>query len=93
MGSSNPSNADEFALSLSDTLHASSLKQWTGGAHEHSDTLGDVQRLPNGNTLVTFSNAGTIYELDTAWNVVQTLRASSFGYSEWRETLYGPPPR
>lgn len=93
MGSTNPSNADEFALSLSDTLHASSVKQWTGGAHEHSDTLGDVQRLPNGNTLVTFSNVGTIYELDTAWNVVQTLRASSFGYSEWRETLYGPPSR
>jgi hypothetical protein len=93
MGSSNPSNADEFTLSVSDTLHASSLKQWTGSAHEHSDTLGDVQRLPNGDTLVTFSNVGTIYELDPAWNVVQTLRASSFGYSEWRATLYGPPAR
>jgi hypothetical protein len=92
-GSTNPSNADVFELTLSDGFRAASVKQWTGEGHEHSDTLGDVQRLPNGNTLVTFSNTGVIYELDATWTVVQILTASSFGYSEWRETLYGPPPR
>lgn len=55
-------------------------------------TLGDVQRLPNGNTLVTYSEAGQIVELDTDWNVVQTFAVRT-GYTTWRPTLYGPPPR
>ena len=57
-----------------------------------SATLGDVQRLPGGNTLVTYSNAGTIVELDPSWNEVQTLSVR-VGYSSWRPTLYGPPLR
>jgi hypothetical protein len=55
-----------------------------------SGVLGDVQRLPNGNTLVTFSTGGEIVEVDAAWNTIQTLQ-SNFGYANWRETLYGPP--
>ena len=55
-------------------------------------TLGDVQRLPNGNTLVTYSSAATIVELDASWNPVQTFTVR-VGYSSWRPTLYGPPPR
>jgi hypothetical protein len=55
-------------------------------------TLGDVQRLPNGNTLVTYSEAGQIVELDPSWNVVQTFAVRT-GYTTWRPTLYGPPPR
>jgi hypothetical protein len=55
-------------------------------------TLGDVQRLPGGNTLVTYSGDGAIVERDPSWNEVQrfTVRA---GYSSWRPTLYGPPAR
>ena len=93
MGATTASNALEFQLTTSGAMGATAREQWPGTAREHSDTLGDVQRLPNGNTLVTFSNNGMIYELDPAWNVVQTLAASSFGYSEWRETLYGAPSR
>ena len=59
----------------------------------HSDSLGDAQRLPNGNTIAVLSNDGLIEEVDSSWSVVQTLEASSFGYADWRETLYGPPPR
>jgi hypothetical protein len=92
-GATTTSNALAFKLTTAEAMGATALEQWPGSASEHSDTLGDVQRLPNGNTLVTFSNNGVIYELDPAWNVVQTLAASSFGYSEWRETLYGPPLR
>ncbi len=55
-------------------------------------TLGDVQRLPGGNTLVTYSTDGTIVELDSNWNEVQSF-SSRFGYSNWRATLYGPPLR
>ena len=54
--------------------------------------MGDVQRLPGGNTLVTYSTDGTIVELDSSWNEVQTFSVR-VGYSSWRPTLYGPPPR
>ena len=51
--------------------------------------------LPSGKTLITYSNEGLIEEVDSSssWAVVQTLKASSFDYTDWRETLYGPPPR
>jgi hypothetical protein len=57
-----------------------------------SSVLGDVQRLPNGNTLVTFSTASVIHEIDPTAQQVQTISGPG-GYAEWRETLYGPPPR
>jgi hypothetical protein len=88
-----PSRALEFKLTGGETMAASAVKEWAGNGLEHSDTLGDIQRLPNGNTLVTFSNNGVIYELDPSWNVVQTLSAPSFGYAEWRPTLYESPLR
>jgi hypothetical protein len=52
-----------------------------------------VQRLPNGNTLITYSNGGTIVELDPQDNIVARFTAGSLGYSQFRETLYGPPPK
>jgi hypothetical protein len=91
--SSTPSYAYEYKLSTSGTMTANQVKAYKSANNSHSDSLGDVQRLPNGNTLVTFSNNGLIQELDSSWNVVQSLSAGSFGYSDWRETLYGPPPR
>ena len=57
-----------------------------------STTMGDVQRLPGGNTLVTYTTDGTIVELDSSWHEVQTF-SGRFGYSSWRPTLYGPPLR
>jgi hypothetical protein len=52
---------------------------------------GDVQRLPKGNTLVTFSMAGKIQEVDAQGSLVMEVQGEIFGYSEWRSTLYGPP--
>ncbi len=93
MRSSNPSHAFEYMLDTSSSsMTARELADYTSNDY-HSDTLGDVQRLPNGNTLVTFSNNGIIQEVDASWSIVQTLSANSFGYADWRETLYGPPPR
>jgi hypothetical protein len=77
---------DDTASGLGATLG----RDYTGTAM--SATLGDVQRLPGGNTLVTYSNAGVMVELDPSWNVVQTLTVR-LGYSNWRPTLYGPPLR
>jgi hypothetical protein len=56
--------------------------------------LGDVQRLPGGNTLVTHSNDSVIQEFDAQGNVVLQIDGggSSLGYTVWRESLYGPPP-
>jgi len=60
-----------------------------------SPEFGDVQRLPNGNFLLTASNAGVIEEVTPAGAVVMTIDAPpslAFGYTEFRESLYGPPP-
>ncbi len=81
----------EFALDdAPSALGATLVRDYAGTAA--SATLGDVQRLPGGNTLVTYSNAGTIVELDPDWNQVQTFTVR-VGYSNWRPTLYGPPLR
>ena len=71
-------------------LSATPVHDYTGTAS--TMTLGDVQRLPNGNTLVTYSEAGKIVELDADWKEVQTFSVRT-GYTTWRPTLYGPPPR
>jgi hypothetical protein len=81
----------EFQLSNTPgALSATLVHDYPGTAA--SSTLGDVQRLPGGNTLVTYSNAAVIEELDPNWNVVQTFSVR-VGYSNWRPTLYGPPLR
>lgn len=58
-----------------------------------SMVLGDAQKLPNGNYLVTYSNSGVMEEVNPSGSVVQSFTASSFGYADFRESLYGPPPR
>jgi hypothetical protein len=60
-----------------------------------SMVLGDVQGLPNGNILVTFSTSAQIHEVTPTGTLVMKVTTSSnsgFGYSEFRESLYGPPP-
>jgi hypothetical protein len=54
--------------------------------------LGDVQRLPNGNTIVNYGPASTIEEVDSGGTVVQevTSTRTTFGFFEKRATLYGP---
>jgi len=92
--STTPSVVYEFTLNTANSpMTATQVQSRTGASNSHSDSLGDVQRLPNGNTLVTFSVSGRIEEYDPSFNLVQVLTASSFGYADWRQTLYGPPPR
>ena len=66
------------------------VKDYAGSGS--STSMGDVQRLPGGNTLVTYATDGKIVELDSSWNEVQTF-STRIGYSNWRPTLYGPPLR
>jgi hypothetical protein len=58
-----------------------------------TSNLGDVQRLPGGNTLVTFSTSATIHEVDPSGSPVLTIDTGGIqiGYSSWRPSLYGPP--
>ena len=57
-----------------------------------SSVLGDIQQLPNGNYLVTFSTSGQIHEISPSGALVAKFTSTSFGYSEFRESLYGQPP-
>jgi hypothetical protein len=92
-GSGGSGSTHIFEIKITESASAISfttVKDFTSGTS--SGTLGDVQRLPNGNTLITYSNSGQIIEVDPSWNTVQTLKGT-FGYADWRETLYGPPLR
>ena len=54
--------------------------------------FGDVQRLSNGNTIITYSTSRLLEEVDANDTVVlQVMGAGSFGYVEFRDSLYGPP--
>ncbi|HXJ19204.1 MAG TPA: arylsulfotransferase family protein [Polyangia bacterium] len=85
------SEVREFQLDTNGGLSATEVKDF-----KYDDisvpVLGDVQRLPNGNTLITYSTAGEIVEVDPSWAPVQTI-AGPQGYADWRATLYGPPAR
>jgi hypothetical protein len=86
------------ALVLEYTLDESTwtaTEIWRYESTAGSATLGDAQRLPNGNTVVTYSNNGVIHEVDADANLVQSFTSSigSFGYADFRPTLYGPPLR
>jgi hypothetical protein len=74
------------------SLTGEELRRFVSG--DYTQNLGDVQRLPGGNTLVTFSNASVIKEIDGQDNVVLQINGASgtrFGYALWQESLYGPP--
>ena len=72
------------------SMTATSTFSYTGIT---SMVLGDVQGLPNGNVLVTASTSGQINEVTTGGQVVASFKWSALGYSEYRDSLYGPPPR
>jgi hypothetical protein len=57
-----------------------------------SSFLGDVQRLPSGNTLITYSTGGRIQEVDANDALVlEILGTNPWGYVEFRQRLYGSP--
>jgi hypothetical protein len=63
---------------------------------DYSQNLGDVQRLPGGNTLVTFSNASVMKEIDGQGNVVLQVNGASgtrFGYALWQRLAVRPAVR
>lgn len=91
---SNGSPADDGSLALEveldhDARVSTRVFRYEGG--ESSAVLGDVQRLPNGNTLVAYSTAGVIHEVDPTGALVREIRwplGSVFGYVHHRGSLY-----
>lgn len=73
-------------------LSGSSATEVWSYATDGSTVLGDVQRLENGNTVITYSNRGRIVEVAND-SVVREYSTDSLGYSMFRSTLYGPPPK
>jgi hypothetical protein len=80
----NASQAIEYALDGTERRRFAS-----GG---YTANLGDVQRLPGGNTLITYSNQSLIQEVDGNGKVVLEIKVagSSLAYSLWLTDLYGP---
>ena len=79
------------------SMTASRVLSYVPASGVISHALGDMQRLPNGNILVTYSFSNQFHEITPSGELVAILRAnpsasSGLGYAEFRETLYGPPP-
>ena len=96
-----PSPVQEYRLTESaGSVSASLIWSYNPGGGLGTIILGDVQRLPNGNTLIDYSLAGEMREVSPAGEVVETIQSfsasgnrSRFGYADFRPTLYGPPLR
>jgi len=89
-----PSVKEYKLTETASALTATEVWPYDQGTNLETYILGDVQRLPNGNTLIVYSTAGEMREISPAGDVVQTIVSErSFGYADFRETLYGPPLR
>lgn len=95
MGGGGGSLAIEIQLDLTGMT---ATRAWSYAAMPSiaNQVMGDVQRLPNGNTIVAYSTQGVLLEVDAAKNVLREITwpiGGAFGYIEARPTLYGPPPK
>jgi hypothetical protein len=87
-------NANVIELDLDEDAKTAQ-EVWRYPSSYGSNVMGDVARLPNGNTLVTYSASGIVEELDPQGSVLQELSwplGGATGYTNKRPTLYGPPP-
>jgi hypothetical protein len=70
---------------------------WSYDGGVANQIMGDVQRLPNGNTIVAYSTKGVLHEVSANMTMLQTWKwtqaGQTFGYIEKRASLYGPPPK
>jgi hypothetical protein len=79
-----------------DPIAKTSTKVWSYTASPviQASVLGDVERLPNGNTIVDYATSGTIEEVDASGTLLQKIVMNlDFGFFDKRRTLYGPPTK
>jgi hypothetical protein len=68
------------------------IKAFNANGSSNVTNFGDVQRLSNGNTIITYSTNSLMQEVDSSDTVVLEVKGTgSFGYVEFRDSLYGPP--
>jgi hypothetical protein len=85
------SHALEYRL---DEANWQAVQIWEYRCDLDSYLFGDVQRLPNGNTLVTYSFSGVFHEVAPDENLVRKIElgvTGSIGFSIWQESLYVSP--
>lgn len=85
----NPDTIREYAVSE----FGLGLEIWRYTGSNGTLVLGDVQRLPGGNTMITYSDDAVIHEVDSASDVVKTITFDDvIGFAAWRKSLYEAPP-
>ena len=93
-GGSGGSIAKEYMWS---GTSGSQVWSYTASPAQPNMVMGDLQRMPNGNTVVAYSTRGVIDEVNAQGMLLQRMTSAgagaTFGYIEKRATLYGPPPR
>jgi hypothetical protein len=94
-GSSDGSSVLEISLDL---VAKKATQVWSYKAYPgiQNDVMGDMQRLPNGNTIIGYSTKGVVHEVNAEGTLLQQWTwplGASFGYIEKRASLYGPPLR
>jgi hypothetical protein len=98
-GSGGGDGSGSIAIELKLDLSAKKVtKAWSYKANPKIDNqiMGDLQRMPNGNTIIAFSTKGVVQEVSSSGTLLQELSwpaGGQFGYMQKRPTLYGPPPR
>jgi hypothetical protein len=99
MGTAGGTGDGSIALEIKvDPAAKTASKVWSykGPSNLQNDVMGDLQRLPNGNTIIAYSTKGAVQEVDKDGKVLSDWTfplGAQFGYIEKRATLYGPPPR
>jgi hypothetical protein len=97
------STSNLIELELDETAWTA-IKTWEHNSEFSSPFLGDVQRLPNGNVLASYSVRGLLEEITPNGELLQQydfwaaedadlFSLPTFGYANFRTSLYGPPPR
>jgi len=87
-------NSIVYELKL-DLTAKSAMELWRYDPGISTPFGGDVQRLDNGNTLITFSSSGIVHELGPDGELLQSMTFPLMGalsYMEKRKSLYGGPP-
>jgi hypothetical protein len=95
LGTGDGSVAFEVSLDLV-TRTATTAWSYKATPGIQNDLLGDLQRLPNGNTLIGYGTKGTLLEVSPDGILLREWdwpMGATFGYIQKRPTLYGPPPR
>ncbi len=87
-------NSQALEYSIDETT-MTATELWRYDAGVQANFGGDIQRLANGNTLITYSSAGIIQQLDPSGQLLQELTypiGTTVSYAVKRGSLYGGPP-